>query len=207
MRIGVVTDVHDAADQLARALAVIRAERVDAIVCLGDTTDQFGPHNHAAEVAMLLRDAGAKLVWGNHDHGLCYDPSPVVRAKYDADTLATFASASPHVELAGCHFSHVEPWIDANDPAALWHFDGLPRTAEMRGKTFAAFPHRAAFVGHHHCWFATTPTGPVSWDGSAPLQLAATERYLIVVAPIFQGSFAVVDTDRGDVTPHTLPDR
>ncbi|QDU20896.1 metallophosphoesterase family protein [Urbifossiella limnaea] len=206
MRIGVVTDIHDAAEELARALAVLRTERVDAVVCLGDATDQFGPRNRAAEVATLFRDAGAKLVWGNHDHGLCHDSDPVVKARYDADTLATFASASPRIELAGCHFSHVEPWIDAHDPAALWHFGGLPRTDEMLGKTFASFPHRAAFVGHHHCWFATTPTGRVSWDGSAPLRLAAEDRYLIVVAPIFQRSFAVVDTDRGVVIPHTLPD-
>jgi predicted phosphodiesterase len=204
MRIGVVTDVHDAAEELAAALAVLRSERVDAVVSLGDATDQFGPRNRAAEVAALLRDAGAVLVWGNHDHGLCRDPDPVVHARYGAETLAILATARPHVELEGCHFSHVEPWIDAEDAGALWHFDGLPRCDKTLARTFAAFAGRAAFVGHHHRWFATTETGALDWDGTAPLELDADRRYLVAVAPVFRGAFAVVDTAAGIVYPHSL---
>ena len=76
---------------------------------------------------------------------------------------------------------------------------------ELLAKTFDAFPHRAAFVGHHRRWFATTESGAVSWDGSAPLRLAPGCRYLTAVALVFRGLFAVVDTDRGIVVPHTLP--
>lgn len=204
MRIGVVTDVHDAVEELAAALAVLRGEGVDAVVSLGDATDQFGPRHRAGEVAALLRAAGARAVWGNHDCGLCRDVDPLARAKYTPDALAYFASAGPRVVLGGCHFSHVEPWIDADDPAALWHYDGLPRTPETLDRTFAAFAQRAAFVGHHHRWFATTAVGALDWNGDEPLRLDAAERYLIAVAPVFQGAFAVVDTVAGVVVPYSL---
>jgi hypothetical protein len=156
-------------------------------------------------VTALLRDAGVVLVWGNHDCGLCRDPDPVVLARYPAEVLSTLAGAVPRVRLGGCHFSHVEPWIDADDPAALWHYDGLPRTPELLARTFAAFTGPAAFVGHHHRWFATTEAGPLGWDGSAPLRLEPGRRHLIAVAPVFRGSFALVDTAAGVVHPHTLP--
>lgn len=204
MRIGIVTDVHDAAEELAAALAALRAAGVDAVVSLGDATDQFGARNRAGEVAALLRDAGARLVWGNHDCGLCRDPDPVVRERVPPDALAVFAAAGPRLELGGCHFSHVEPWIDATDPAALWHYDGLPRTPELLARTFAAFAGRAAFVGHHHRWFAITEAGALDWSGVAPLALDPGRRYLIAVAPVFRGAFALVDTAAGTVTPHTL---
>ncbi|HYH64163.1 MAG TPA: metallophosphoesterase family protein [Urbifossiella sp.] len=204
MRIGVVTDIHDAVEELAGALAVLRREGVDAVVNLGDATDAFGSHNRADEVVVLLREAGAVSVWGNHDHGLCGAVEEHVQARYSREALAYFAEARPRIELGGCHFSHVEPWIDADDIAALWHYDGLPRTPELLARTFAAFRGASAFVGHHHRWFATTASDVVPWDGTTPLRLEAGERYLVAVAPVFQGAFSVVDTTAGIVTPHRL---
>lgn len=205
MRIGVVTDIHDAVEELAAALGVLRRERVDAVVSLGDATDQFAGSHRAAEVTALLRDAGAVLVWGNHDCGLCRDPDPVVLDRYPVEALSVLATAVPRAEIGGYHFSHVEPWIDADDPAALWHYDGLPRTPQVLARTFAAFTGRGAFVGHHHRWFAATEHGDVGWDGSAPIRFEPDHRYLVAVAPVFAGSFAVVDTATGVVHPHGRP--
>jgi predicted phosphodiesterase len=204
MRIGVITDIHDAVEELAAALAALRREGVDAVVNLGDATDAFGALHRADEVVALLREAGAVSVWGNHDHGLCGTVDAHVHARYSADALAYFATAKPRLELGGCHFSHVEPWIDAEDVAALWHFEGLPRTPDVLTRTFAAFRGRAAFVGHHHRWFATTQADALPWDGTAPLQLDVGERYLIAIAPVFQTACAVVDTTAGLVTPYRL---
>lgn len=202
MRIGIVTDIHDAVEELAAALAALRRECIDAVVNLGDATDAFGASHRADEVVALLRDAGALSVWGNHDHGLCGTTDAHLQARYSADALAYFATARPRLEFGGCHFSHVEPWIDAEDAGALWHFAGLPRTPDVLERTFAAFPGHAAFIGHHHRWFATTPTDALPWDGTAPLRLDPGERYLVTVAPVFQGSFAVADTTAGIVIPH-----
>src|SRR5881227_3551509 len=109
MRIGIVTDVHDEVALLARALAALRAEAVDAIVTLGDNTDLFGKWNAAREVAHLFREYGVVGVWGNHDYGLCRDVKEETRFDHLRATLDYYATLQPRLELGGCHFSHVEP--------------------------------------------------------------------------------------------------
>lgn len=207
MRIGIVTDVHDEVNHLAAALAVLRAEAVDAVVTLGDNTDLFGKWNAAAEVAALLREAGAVGVWGNHDHGLCRDASDANRGRFPAATREFFESLHPTLELGGCHFSHVEPFLNPNIPGDLWTFEGRPEDDDRRDRSFAAIPHRVACLGHFHRWLALTATGRVAWEGDAPLHFAPGERYLVVVAPLFRGEFAVLDTDRWVLEPRKLPPR
>ena len=207
MRIGIVTDIHDETELLARALTALRAEAVDAIVTLGDTTDLFGKWNRAREVAELLREAGVVGVWGNHDCGLCRNVKEETRFDHLRATLDYYASFRPRLELAGCHFSHIEPFLDPERAEDLWTFEGRPEDEDRTAKSFAAIPHRAAFIGHFHRWLAMTETGRVEWDGSAPLHFEPQKRYLVVVAPLFRGEFAVIDTDRWILTPHKLPPR
>ena len=204
MRIGIVTDIHDEVALLARALAVLRAEAVDAIVTLGDTTDLFGKWNRAREIAALLREAGVIGVWGNHDFGLCRNVKEETRFDHLHATLDYYATFQPRLELGGCHFSHIEPFLDPDAAGDLWTFEGRPEDEDRTAKSFAAIPHRAAFIGHFHRWLAMSTRGRVEWDGSAPLHFEPDSRYLVVVAPLFRGEFAVVDTDRWILTPHKL---
>jgi nitrogen regulatory protein P-II 1 len=135
MRIGIVTDIHDQVDLLAQALAALRAEAVDAIVTLGDNTDLFGKWNAAREVAALLREAGVVGVWGNHDYGLCRNLTEEIRFRFLSPTCDYFASLHPRLELGGCHFTHVEPFLDPERPEHLWTFEGRPEDedrAELR---------------------------------------------------------------------------
>ena len=67
MRIGLVTDIHDHVEPLARAVGLFRQRGVDLVVTLGDSCDAFTRHSRAAEVVELLRGAGAVGIWGNHD--------------------------------------------------------------------------------------------------------------------------------------------
>jgi predicted phosphodiesterase len=205
VRIGIVTDVHDEVELLARALAVLRTEAVDAIVTLGDNTDFFGKWNKAREVAALLREAGVVGVWGNHDAALCRDVSEEIRSRFLSPTCDYFATLQPRLELGGCHFSHVEPFLDPERAEDLWTFEGRPEDEDRAAKSFAAIPHRAAFLGHFHRWLAMSEGGRVAWDGTAPLHFEPAKRYLVVVAPLFRGEFAVVDTDRWILTPYQLP--
>lgn len=204
MRIGIVTDVHDEVDLLAQALAALRADGVDAILTLGDSTDFFGKWNKAQEVAALLHDAGAVGVWGNHDHPLCRDVSDETRARFPGPTCDYFASLRPRLELGGCHFSHIEPFLDPELVEDLWTCEGRPEDEDRAAKSFAAFPHRAAFLGHFHRWLALTGAGRVEWDGSAPLYFEPGKRYLVVIGPLFRGDFAVIDTDRWVLEPRKL---
>src|SRR5579859_2291060 len=207
MRIGIVTDIHDQVDLLAQALAVLRAEAVDAIVTLGDNTDLFGKWNAAREVASLLREAGVVGVWGNHDYGLCRNLTEEIRFRFLSPTCDYFASLHPRLELGGCHFTHVEPFLDPERPEHLWTFEGRPEDEDRTARSFAAFPHRAAFIGHFHRWLALTEAGRVEWDGTEPLHFEPEKRYLVVVAPLFRGAFAVIDTDRWVLDPRSLPPR
>ena len=74
MRIGIVSDIHEAFVPLEQALKLFRSEGVDAVVTLGDACDTWRSKT-AVDVAALLREAEAIGVWGNHDFGLCHEVS------------------------------------------------------------------------------------------------------------------------------------
>lgn len=205
MRIGIVTDIHDEVELLVEALAALKAEGVDRIVSLGDTTDFHGVRNRAWEVAHRLRDANVLGVWGNHDFGLCRDVPMGLIETPDAAALEYYATFQPKVSFADCHFSHVEPWLDPENPVDLWYFDGWPNSVEMLARSFAAVPHTAMFLGHFHKWMAGTPEQVLAWDGDRPLVFAPNERHLIVIGALFNGCYAVYDTDTRTLFPHRLP--
>src|SRR5262245_58131795 len=120
MRIGLVTDIHDHVEPLARALELFRQRGVDLVVTVGDSCDAFTRHSRAAEVVELLRGAGAVGVWGNHDLGLCHQVKDSTRQRYPAAALDFMATMQPRLVLGESHFSHVEPSVEPHDAEALW---------------------------------------------------------------------------------------
>lgn len=64
MKIALISDMHGNLAAFEAVLAVIDAERVDQIVCLGDAAN-FGPQPH--EVLVRLRELGCAVVMGNAD--------------------------------------------------------------------------------------------------------------------------------------------
>jgi predicted phosphodiesterase len=202
VRIGLVTDVHDHVEPLARALDLFRGRGVDIVVSLGDACDAFSRRTRCGEVAALLERAGAAGVWGNHDVMLCHEVSDHVREQYPAEALRFMATIRPRLVLGGCHFSHVGPWVDPYDAGALWSFEeGPPDFAALARRPFAAVPERFVFVGHYHRWLAVTPTGPLGWQGEGPLDLSGAGRAFVVVGAVFQGHCGVFDTDSAQLCP------
>ena len=59
LRIGIVSDIHDAVVPLRNALSLLRERRVERIVTLGDSFDSFKPGDPGPEVAKLLKDVDA----------------------------------------------------------------------------------------------------------------------------------------------------
>lgn len=200
MRIGILADIHDDAERLSSALDQLARRGADRIVVLGDTLTYTSAAD-AVRVVELLQEAHAIGVWGNHDFGLCSDVSEELRGKVDPRILGFMATLQPHLELAECYFSHVEPWLDPYDVYQLWHYDGPPDTIEKAARSFAAVPHRFLFLGHFHRWLLMTPGGPTSWRQSEPILLGAWERSLVVVAAVFEGHCAIFDTDRTELIP------
>lgn len=202
MRLGLVTDIHSHAAPLARALELFRQHHVDQVVTLGDTCDAFTSAGQPAEVVDLLRAAGAVGVWGNHDVGLCRHVSEPTRRRYGDGVLSFMATLHPRLVLGGCHFSHREPTLDLEDPAALWSLDEeLPDLAEVARRSLLATTERVLFVGHFHRWLVATAAGVLPWDGTSPLALGRDERYFVIVGPVFEGRCGTFDTATGALTP------
>jgi hypothetical protein len=202
MRLGLVTDIHSHAAELARALRLFRDHAVDQVVTIGDTCDAFGPPDGAVEVATLLKGCAAVGVWGNHDFGLCQDVSAKHRARFGPVVCDFLSAMRPALEIDNCYFSHKEASVDAHDVMQLWSLLDEPLDLLARARAgLAAVPHDRQFVGHYHRWWAATVRGPIDWDGSRPLVLQPGQRYFVVVAPVFQGWCGVFDTRSAVLQP------
>jgi hypothetical protein len=140
-------------------------------------------------------------VWGNHEFGLCHNAESNVGRRYSEVVVDFMASLQARLEIDGCLFTHVEPWLDPYDIVDLWNFDGWPNTAERLAKSFAAANNRVMIMGHIHRYFAATPAGVVEWQGKQAIRLDRQTRYLIGLAAVCDGKFAVFDTVANQLTP------
>jgi hypothetical protein len=202
MRLGLVTDVHNHAAFLFRALTLFRETEVDQIVTIGDTHDAFSSGEGADQVAALLDECGATGVWGNHDFTLCRDVPERIRARCTTFLLQVMARMQPRLVIGDCHFSHKEASVDPNDVAQLWDISEHPLDLMERARSaFAANASPWQFVGHYHRWWAATPAGPLAWTGTEPLYFEQDMRYFVVVAAVFDGWCGVLDTEVRTLTP------
>jgi hypothetical protein len=198
MKLGILADIHEHTRQLRRAIAVLQQHGADRFVVLGDV---FEMGKRLEETISLLQQVRAVGVWGNHDVGLCFDPSEDLCRRYSAAVLDFMGSLQPHLEIDGCLFTHVEPWLDPHKVEELWYFDGPPDSAEKLARSFAAVPHRVLLIGHLHRWLLGTPEGVLSWRGEGPVRMDSRTRYLVVVHAVCDGKCALFDTKTGDFTP------
>ena len=106
MKLGLITDIHEHVHHLRTALDRFSREQVDQVVMIGDV---FSMGEAIDETCQLLADANAVGVWGNHDFGLCYEPTDDFRARYSADVMDYMATLRPRLDIADCHFTHVDP--------------------------------------------------------------------------------------------------
>jgi hypothetical protein len=199
MRIGILADIHEDLDHLRWAIAVLGEHGADRLVVLGDVC---GMHAGLEETVTLLDQAGATGVWGNHDFGLCGDnPRPEDWQRYGERILGFMGRLRPRLEVDGCLFTHVEPWLDPEKLEDLWYFDGPPETPEQVARIFGAAPNRVLFMGHFHRWLLVTPEGPQPWSGDEPTVLEAGKRYLIAVHAVCDGKCALFDTETNELIP------
>jgi hypothetical protein len=198
MKLGILADIHEHTEHLRQAIAVLHQHGADRYVVLGDV---FEMGRRIQETVELLQQVQAVGVWGNHDVGLCLDPREAVCQRYSAAVRAFMGSLQPRLEIDGCLFTHLEPWLDPHKVEDLWYFDGPPDSPEKLARSFAAVPHRVLFIGHLHRWLLGTPEGLLPWRGERPLHLDGGNRYLAVVHAVWHGQCALFDTTTGDLTP------
>ena len=127
MKLGLLADIHEHTEQLRKAIAVLQRHGADRFVVLGDV---FESGKRMEETVGLLRQVEAVGVWGNHDVGLCFDPSEAVCRRYSAAVLNFMGSLQPHLVIDDCLFTHVEPWLDlvsgVGRRESPWHPPGAP---------------------------------------------------------------------------------
>jgi predicted phosphodiesterase len=201
MLLGLLADIHEAVEPLREALGLFAAHGVQEVIVLGDICRM---HRRLGETVDLLREARAVGVWGNHDFGLCRDIDDDIRRRFAPSILAYTQTLQPTLVREDCLFTHVEPWLDANDLAQLWYFDSPPRTPEGFARIFDAVPQRVLFSGHVHRWSLATPDGSVEWGGTAPIRLTPPGRYFVVVGAVVAGHAAMYETTTGDLIPLRL---
>lgn len=199
MRYGLLADIHEEVEFLGPALDRFARDGVDRVIVLGDLFET-GPR--LEETTALLRRAGAVGVWGNHDYGLCVDPSEFVRCRFSPACLEYMGSLRPKLEFEDCLVTHVAPWRDAEDILELW----TSFEPDDPARSFAAHRHRLLFQGHHHRWKVTTPDGPVAWNWLDPLALRPGGRYLIEVGAVMDGRCGILDTGADLLFPIDLRD-
>ena len=164
--------------------------------------DLFEQGRRIEETCQLLAAANAVGVWGNHDYGLCFDRRPDLHTKYSSSVLDFMGSLRPRLDVGGCHFTHIEPWLDPENLFDLWYFDGPPDQHEKRDRIFNAAPQRFLLMGHYHKWLLATPQGIIDWRGERPICLNEG-RYFVVVGALCQGQFAIFDTETMMLVPMT----
>jgi len=201
MLLGLIADVHEADSLLREALDEFGRQDVEEVIFLGDVC---GMHQRLEETVALLRQAGVAGVWGNHDFGLCRGVDDEMRRRYSPELFAYAESLSGKLVRDDCLFSHVEPWLDADDLLQLWYFDGLPDTQEKLARCFAAGPQRVMISGHVHRWYLASTEGPIDWAGGSRVWLRPPGRYYLVVDALVHGWAATYDTTSGELTPIRL---
>lgn len=198
MKLGLVTDIHEQVELLRGALDRFKTEQVDQVVVIGDLL-KMG--QRIEETCRLLAEADAIGVWGNHDFGMCVDPSEEMRQRFPPAVFDFMTTLQPRLEIAGCHFSHVEPWLNPEDLFDLWYYDGPPDQASKLDRIFNAVPSRVMFAGHFHRWLLATPETITDWNGASPIRLLPDQRYFIVIGALCEGRYAVFDTDSSVLMP------
>ena len=200
MKLGLIADIHEHVDNLCKCLRLLKSEGVDQIVMLGDVYEMGHRIRPTCE---LLATETVVGVWGNHDFGLCVNPTTEMHQDYGDVVIGYMTSLKARLVIDDCYFAHIEPWLDSYQLQDLWFFEGMPETAERRQQIFGAQPQRVFFAGHYHRWLLVSPERTQDWDGSIPICLKEG-RHFVVLDALVKGSFATYDTVTGWLVPHRL---
>ena len=202
MKLGLLTDIHEHVENLEPALRHFAKEQVEQVVVIGDV---FKKGQRINETCRLLAEAKAIGVWGNHDFGLSHEPSKEVRSRYSSAVIEYMTSLRPRLDIHGCHFTHVEPWLDPKNESDLWYYEGLPRNRRKLDRIFNAVSNRLIFSGHFHKWLLARTSEIEDWQGNRRIRLH-NGRYFVVVGALCEGQYAIFNTDTSELIPFALPE-
>ncbi len=180
MRRAIISDIHSHFEALTSALAIIDAEQVDEIVCLGDIVGYGANPNECID---LVRSRCSTILLGNHD-AAAFDLAVANQFTLNAQLSAiwtfsnllesnkAFLKNLPHTKKLGdVLLSHASPFeLDE------WHY--VISEFDTR-EAFASFEERICFIGHSHI--------PVIFSGQGKVrELSPAGRFIVNVGSIGQ---------------------
>ncbi len=150
MRVAVISDIHSNLHALEAVLVAIRADRPDAIWCLGDVVG-YGPR--PSECCLTVDDEASICLAGNHDLGVRGDldledfsPDAAAAVRWTQEVLGQAARAflmrlEPVGEAEGVSLFHASP----RDP--VWEYVLTEQAARSALEATSA---HLVLVGHSH---------------------------------------------------------
>jgi predicted phosphodiesterase len=215
MRLGVISDVHGNIAALEVALAALREQRIDRLLCAGDLVG-YGPFPN--ECVVRVAEARALCVAGNHDlmaigrlgdaraGALARETIAWTRSELNADARSYLEALPPSVELDSLVMAHGS--ID--DPSEYVERERAPAELARLG---VAHPDATMLIlGHTHTPLAQAEARGTLVEGSrGRVQIEAGERLLVNPGSVGQPRewralvrFGVVDLGSGVVHLHAL---
>ena len=96
--------------------------------------------------------------------------------RYGAAVLGFMGGLQPRLEIGGCLFTHVEPWLDPHKVEDLWYFDGPPDSPEKLAKAYK--PQELAHDAYrlYERFRPDIPAGKKGWGAKGDLDLGLIGR-------------------------------
>jgi len=190
MKLGIISDVHGNAASLERALDLM--PDVDEVLCAGDLVSSFRFSN---EVVARLREIGARVVLGNHDLDVLAPHGERVRASAATDpTLLRWLAEQPERLDTQINGRRVTMFHAVPEPPYGYVYAETPRMQQWSGlgADFVIYGHT------HRALLHRVDDTLVINPGSAGQPRDARNG--------FRSSFAVLDTQSGEVLIQTYDD-
>jgi hypothetical protein len=197
MKLGILSDIHEANDYLVKAIDELTRRGVEQFVLLGDL---FETGKQVQETVNILRQVNTAGVFGNHDLGLAIDPDPETCEKYGQQVVDFFLNLKPHHRHGAFLFSHVNPAWDASDILA-YYLNPLPWEDPEFGRSFEVHRSLVQFIGHYHCWRHAIDEVWTDWNGNSPVVFPHGHRHYFIHEAVFQGWCSELDTNTSVLTP------
>ncbi|MGB9561631.1 MAG: metallophosphoesterase family protein, partial [bacterium] len=205
MKIAVLSDIHSNYDAYKKAFELIKDEKPEHIVMLGDIVG-YGAEPHLCLKA--VKNLTQNIVAGNHDYGVAgltsidYFNTPAriaiewTRKQLNKDDIYFLRSLPLSFRFDDFLFVHSSP----DEPSSWTYiFDEFEARVQFR-----FFKERILFVGHTHIPIIWVENGDPIWlMPNIYIELNREKRYIINVGSIGQprdgdprGAFGVFDTDK-----------
>jgi len=212
LRLAILGDIHGNYPALEAVLAVIDAEGVDAIACVGDVV---GYAAQPKECLQVIRERARCVVAGNHDYGTvglmdleyfnsdARDAVEWTKSQLSQEDMDYLAQLPLTAEFEGFLIVHSTPYLPQQFSYIQTIYD-----AEL---AFAELVQQVAFVGHSHVPVTFINTEALDYFQVTSFEVSADRKMIVNVGSVGQprdldprAAFAILDTEARECVIHRV---